>query len=315
VTIERRKITNRDLWLEWRRANLNASEIAACFGLHPFMTLAQLVAAKRGMEGLGPDPESALIRRGNALEDDARDEVEKLHPQWDIVKNNDYFVDIDHRLGATPDFLCVDRNRERFGVLQTKVVASPIFKREWQHDTPPYYAILQTAQEMMLSNAAWGAIAPLVVGDFSFEVPQVYLIERHEGAEARIIDTAREFWRAFNAGEQPTIDYGRDEKLIQLMFPTAIAGAVVDLSTDNRVRELLEMRELLRATRNDVDKRLETIETEIKAKIADAEIAIVDGWKVSLKQQTRKAHWTKETSFRVLRASRIVAKEGINADT
>ena len=315
MPIERRKITDRNQWLQWRRSNLNASEIAACFGLHPFLTFAQLVAQKHGVEGLGPDPESALIRRGNALEDDARDEVEKLHPQWEIVKNNDYFIDAEHRLGATPDFLCVDPDRRGFGVLQTKVVANPIFRREWQDDTPPYYAILQTATEMLLADAAWGAIAPLVIGDFSFEVPQVYVIERHPDAEHRLLDAAANFWRKFDADELPTIDYDRDQKLIALLYPAEVPGKVVDLSTDNRVRKLLETRELLRATKTDIEKRLEAAETEIKAKIADAEIAIVDGWKVTLKQQHRKAHWTKESTFRVLRANRIIAKEGINADT
>jgi predicted phage-related endonuclease len=315
MPIERRKINDRNEWLEWRRANLNASEIAACFGLHPYMSLAQLVAQKRGIEGLGPDPESALIRRGNALEDDARDEVEKLYPQWEITKNTDYFIALEHRLGATPDFLCLNPDRRGFGVLQTKVVANPIFRREWQHDTPPYYAILQTATEMLLSNAAWGAIAPLVVGDFSFEVPQVYFIERHVGAEDRVYDAAREFWRAFDAGEQPTIDYDRDQKLISLLYPAEVPGKVVDLSTDNRVRELLETRELLRATKDDIEHRLESAETEIKAKIKDAEAAIINGWKVTFRQQHRRAYQVAASTFRVLRASRIKAKEGINADT
>ena len=42
------------------------------------LTLAALVAGMRGGRGHGPDPESPLIVRGHALEDDAVDEIQKL---------------------------------------------------------------------------------------------------------------------------------------------------------------------------------------------------------------------------------------------
>src|SRR5215831_6523165 len=125
--IEQRRIISDEEWLAWRRDNLNASEVAACYGLHPHMTLAQLVALKRGIEGLGPDPEAVLIRRGHALEDDAADEVGRLQPTWVIEKAQDYYIDVEHRLACTPDFFVRDPDRSGHGVLQIKVVSRPIF--------------------------------------------------------------------------------------------------------------------------------------------------------------------------------------------
>src|SRR5262249_44204597 len=166
MAVEPRLIENRDTWLAWRRENLNASEIAACFGLHPYKTLAQLAAAKRGID-VGPDPDSAVIRRGQAFEDDAASEVGNLRPDWDIVKCVRYYGDTEHRLGATPDFFCVDPARPGHGVLQIKTVARPVFRDEWTDETPPYHVILQVTTEMLLTDAAWGAIGALVIGDYS----------------------------------------------------------------------------------------------------------------------------------------------------
>ena len=306
--IERRTITNRDEWLGWRKHNLGASEIPACFGVHPFKTLAELVAEKRGVQGLGPDPEDAMIRRGNALEDDAADEVAKLQTTWEISKNTSYFVDPELRLAATPDFVCIDPEREGFGCLQTKVVSPASFRRYWTEEDAPFYAVLQTETEIMLSGASWGAIAPLIVGDHIWDCPRIYPIPRIADAESRIIETAKKFWAAFDAGEEPTIDFERDEKLIALLYPNSAPGKIADLTQDNRIQELLAERELKRWALDDLKKEVAAIETEIKAKLGDAEIAIVQGWRLSLKTQHRKAYSVPASSFRVLRADRITEK-------
>lgn len=302
AAIEIRPITDRATWLDWRRQNVNASEIAACFGLHPYLTLAQLVALKRGLD-VGPNPDNALLRRGNALEDDAADEVRKQRPSWNITKCNNYYVDHKHRTGSTPDFIAIDPARDGFAVVQIKIVAEPVYRRDYQHGTPPYHVILQTAAEMLVTDAAWGAIAALEIGDYSFNL-HLFPIERHRDAEARLIAAVTEFWRAFDADEQPIIDYERDGKLIALLYPAEVPGKIADLSGDNSIVQLLETREVLRETAADISKRLEATETEIKSKLRDAEAAIVPGWRLSFKVQRRKSYEVAATSFRVLRCAR-----------
>jgi predicted phage-related endonuclease len=314
MNVERREIRDRAEWLAWRRENLGASEIASCFGLNPFKTLAKLVAQKRGIEG-ADDPESVMLRRGIALEDDAADEVAKLKPDWEIVKNRTYFVDRELRLAATPDFICIDpaRNdpaREDFGVLQIKVVSPASFRKHWSEHDAPFYAVLQTEMEMLMSGASWGAVAPLIVGDYVFEVPQIYDVPRVASAEQRVVEAAKKFWAAFDAGEDPTIDYERDEKLIALLYPRSISGKIIDLTGDNRIKDLLTEREGLLWTIGDANKKRETIETEIKAKMGDAEIGVVDGWRLTLKEV--KATVVKEylrKAYRQIRATRITDKE------
>ena len=293
-------------WTEERPALLNASDIACCFGLHEHKTLAQLVLAKRGVAGLDPDPDSALIRRGHALEDDAIDAIAKLRPTWRISRNENHYVDRAHRLAAIPDALVEDPARPGVGSLQIKVVASSIFKRKWAEESPPLGYLLQLAQEMMLiPDCTWGAIGALVIGEFSFDA-HVYPVERNRGAETKLRTAAAEFWAAFDRGDQPAIDFERDGALIALMFPAEVPGKIVDLSTDNAIRDLLERRESLRDAAKEIDGRLKSYEAEIKAKIGDAEAALVPGWRLTLKTQNRSAYEVKATSFRVLRATRTV---------
>ena len=102
--VDRIPITSREQWLELRKANVTASTVGALFGVHPWQTIAGLHAEKCGMELPGPDPESAVIRRGNALETVVAAEVAKQQPEWRIRKNDLYLRDVHARIGATPDF-------------------------------------------------------------------------------------------------------------------------------------------------------------------------------------------------------------------
>lgn len=285
-----------------RNEDVTASDIAAVVGLHPYKTLGQLHAEKSGLDVGSVDPESVVIRRGKALERVVADEVAKAHPNWKISKANEYLRMPKLRLGAHPDFYVTDENGS-FGVLQTKTVASSVFRRNWSEDTPPFWISLQTATEMMLADADFGVIAALVIGDFTFDL-MTYDVPRHAAAEKRIRDAAEKFWQHVATGVQPAIDYERDGPLLSVLFPRETKGKVLDLRSDNRIVELLEERERLRGYLDVTKDQLECVETEIKSKLTDAEAADVRGWRVTFKEQHRKEFTVKATSFRVLRCAR-----------
>jgi predicted phage-related endonuclease len=88
------------------------------------------------------------------------------------------------------------------------------------------------------------------------------------------------------------------------MYPHHVEGKAIDLRHDNRMPELLAARDALaeRIRESEADK--DVIENEIKSKIGDAETAIVPGWRVSLREQHRKEHTVRASSFRVLRTAK-----------
>jgi predicted phage-related endonuclease len=305
--IERIPILSREQWLALRKPDVTASVVGALFGCHPWQTIAGLHAEKCGMELPGPDPESSVLRRGNALEMVVAAEVAKLQPEWLITKATEYLRDPHVRFGATPDFW-IDGDPRGRGCLQTKTIGSWKFKKEWRGEeddepTPPLWIILQNATEMMLADAAFGAIGVLVIGDYTFET-HVIEVPRHKPSEHRIRVAVKCFWDALDAGQVPTIDPERDGELVKLMYPHEVEGKVIDLRGDNRMVELCEIRERHGAIMKTAEAAKKTAEVEMRTKLGDAELAIVPGWNVSLRTTHREERVQPATSFRVLRTTR-----------
>lgn len=298
MPIERRTIVSRDEWLAWRKKDITASSVAALFDLHPYTTALSLYSRLRGAD-IPEQVETEVMRRGTALEPIVAEEVRRLRPEWQIEKATEYVRDTDLKLGCTPDFWFTNGKR---GVLQAKTVGAQAFQRHWQ-DGPPFWIVLQTATEMMLENAERGAVGALIIGEYTFDT-QVYEIERHTAAEKRIVDAVSEFWDRVAKSNPPTIDYGRDATLINLLYPHQIEGKVLDLRGDNYLPALLAQRERVVASMavHDVEKKV--IEAEIKAKMQDAECILCDDWTITWKVVNRRDYTVKPTTYRRLRAKR-----------
>jgi hypothetical protein len=205
-------------------------------------------------------------------------------------------------MGATPDFFVHDPERKGLGILQAKIVASLQFRNHksgWTDEQPPLWVSLQVTQEMLLSQASWGLVAALIVGDYRYEL-KTYPVDRHAGAERRIVEAVREFWRAVDAGEEPKVDYERDGALLAVLYPREVPGKMIDLRGDNEILTLLDDLEMFDAAVKLNEAEVEKRRNALKAKLGDAESALVRGWRLTLKQQTVKEHVRKEHSFRRL---------------
>lgn len=297
-----RPIIDEAEWLSWRDLDVTAHNVGALFGVHDYETAAGLYWQKRGIKM--PRPDSSVLRRGQWLEPSFPRALRDLRPDWQVVKANEYWRDSAARIGATPDFYIEGDARGR-GILQAKTTEADVFDRLWTEATPPAWIALQIATEMMLTGAAWGVIGCLVLGYRRCDL-QLYEVPRHAAAEKKIRDAVAAFWRNVDEGVEPTLDYSRDAALLSIIYPREQPGKVADLRGDNRLPELLEQRDRLLAELADGEKLRKAIDAEIKAKIGDAERALVNGWNVTLKLQERKAYTVKETAFRTLRAKREV---------
>jgi predicted phage-related endonuclease len=306
--IERIPITSREQWLGLRRNDVTASVVGALFGVHPWQTIAGLHAEKCGLELPGPNPESSVVRRGNDLEDFIGAKVAKLRPEWNVVKNTEYLRDPHARLGCTPDFV-IQGDPRGPGVLQTKTVNPRAFAKKWlgeddDEPTPPLWIVLQNLTEMMLADAAFGAVAVLVVGDFAWDT-YIAEIPRHKATEHKLRVAVKQFWDAVAAGVVPALDFSRDGDLVALLYPREVEGSIIDLKRDNRAAFLVEERERQAAIIREAEAAKVEAETELKDKIGDFEAALIHGWRVSLKTAHRKERLQAATSFRVLRTQRL----------
>jgi hypothetical protein len=309
--MERWPVHDRDEWLARRRANVNASEVGALFGAHPYITLLELYCDKANIaERDGPT--DGVLYRGQIFEPAVAEAVAKDRPDWKISKATDYLVDPDNRIGATPDYIVECPNRGR-GVLQTKTVGTlPAQIAHWgveaaecwaEEATPPLWVQLQTLQEMLLEDVQWGAVGALLLDPNNPRIA-IQTFDRHADAEARLLNGVGKFWAGVRDGVMPNVDYARDAHVINALYP-ADDGSEIDLSGDNYLPPLLARRKQLVDLRGPVEKELSTINTEIAAKMGAATTARLDGWKLTRKLQHRKP--TPASSFRVLRVREIAA--------
>jgi predicted phage-related endonuclease len=300
MTVERLTFKDRDEWLALRKTDVTASTVAALFGLHPYETALGLYAAKTGVAM--PDIDSKVLRRGRLLEGAVAEAVREERPNWSVTKANEYLRDPKIRLGATPDFYIYDADNRR-GVLQTKTVAPNAFRSSWTEETPPTWIALQTATEMLLDDADFGVIAALVVDGWNFDL-HIYDVPRNAGAEVRIRDAVAKFWDDVAAGVPPKTDHARDDRLLQIIYPRQVPGKEIDLRGDNHVLTLLDEREAAMEKIKTAEAIKTAAETELREKIGDAEIAIVRGWRISLKEVVVKEHVRKASSSRRFFVSR-----------
>jgi predicted phage-related endonuclease len=185
--------------------------------------------------------------------------------------------------------------------MQLKAVSRPTFERDWADEQVPLGYVLQTLAEGMLLDAGRSIVAALVIDTYSAELV-LRDVPRHAQAEARIREVARDFWSMIARGEQPAPDYTRDGEVIARIHH-AEPGKTIDLSGDNRIGEVLEQRELHRLLAKHASEAVDTLDNEIKAKLGDAEIGVLPGWKVTWKEEQRKGYTVAPSTRRPLKVT------------
>jgi predicted phage-related endonuclease len=303
--IQRIKISDRESWLTLRKQDVTASVVGCLFGAHPHQTVFGLAAEKTGVEF--PDEDTTAMRRGRLLEGAVAQAFLEENPGWRVKKADVYLRHTQLRLGATPDFFASDPQGRRV-TLQAKTIAPNEFRKRWTPETPPLWISLQCLVESMLDNSDLGMVAALIVDGWHFEL-HTYEVPRHPAAEKRIKAAVEKFWADVAAGREPAVDYERDGPLLDMIFPREVKDKVIDLRGDNMLPELLAQHEDNRAAIKRLKDQQEKIETEVKTKLRDGEAALVDGFKVTWREQHRKEYVVAAKSYRVLRITEQKDKE------
>src|SRR4029079_2374528 len=117
--IDRHEVRTREEWLIRRTTDLTASDIGAVMGVNDNKTCAKVWAEKTGL--ISPDPQSDFLMFRECQEGAILRWLRRYgRPSWEIVEAETYWRDPDIRLGATPDAMAIDPEREGIGVVQMK---------------------------------------------------------------------------------------------------------------------------------------------------------------------------------------------------
>jgi hypothetical protein len=260
----------------------------------------RLYMEKAGVEFSEQD--NPVMRRGRLLEPAVGLAVADERPDWTVRPAKEFFCDNERRIAATPDFF-IEGDPRGLGILQAKSAAPSVFQRDWSAGTEvPFWITLQALTEMLLTDAAFGAVAVLCVDPFDLTC-SIHELTRHPAAEAKIIAAVKQFWDDVEHGREPQPDYGKDAALISILAPRESSpDKTIDLSGHNELPEMLAERALLHARIRMDEARCKEIETEIKFLMRDAAVVIgLPDWKITWKTGTRQGYAVETKELRTLR--------------
>lgn len=268
-------MTDRDEWLEWRRAGIGASDVAGILGISPWESPYSVWANKVGLVP-GKDITEAM-ELGLAMEGTiarlfhqrtglyvASEQAMCEHPDKPWAR-----ASLDGRVYETPNW---ERGGE-LGNLESKTTSDSPAK--WEQEIPAYYAA-QVQWQMWVTGAThtWVACMHASFG-LAF---RVYEVERDEADIAFIVPRVEAFWNDHvQAGVPPETDAtaATTETLKQL---AADPGAVVDLSEH---ADLFAALHRAKADAKLAGDRVVALENTIKARMGECTEALVNGDRVA----------------------------------
>jgi predicted phage-related endonuclease len=316
LTIQRFPIADRQQWLGLRKNDVTGSEVGALFDLHRYLTPAKLYALKSGAM-VEEEKADGVMSRGVKLESFVASEVAAKHPEWQVAKATNYYRDVEHRIGGTPDYVMYDKESDHVGkgILEIKTVGRSDFIRIWRGGDPEGeiipepWQLLQLTTYMYLTGAAFGKVAVLPVGEWEPMEVHVVDVKRNEGAIEQIIDRVDLFWNDIDEGIVPGFNYEKDMDVIKAMYANVKEGPTLNYRGDEEFRDTVALYAKYAEEEKHAKERKEVMAAKIRASMGEREFAVTDGWDISLKEQHRKEYVAKATSFRVLRTKQHNASQ------
>lgn len=294
-------VLDRPAWLEFRRAHIGASDVAAVLGISPWSSPWSLWASKVGL--LGEEDENEVMEAGRWLELSIapwfthRTGLHVIGAQTVVEAADDPLA------SCTADGFVVDTPVSAIDdALGVKEIKTAGFGRPWDPIPAHYQAQAQWSMYVTGLQKVWFAV---LMG----RRLDVHELDRDDGEILFIKSRVDRFWSEHVATGTPPPTDGHDATLraIAEVYPTHTP----DLSV-----ELDELVDVLEQWREAKDARLaaEKLEKEakaaIQAELADAEEGTVAGERVvSYRAQTRKSYTVAEATFRVLRETKSTKKE------
>lgn len=283
-------LANEEHWHSLRAADITSTDIAALFDCSPYITRFELWHRKR--DGVAGEFEpTERMRWGNRLESAIADGVAEesgslVRPMKDYRRLPDLRLgsSFDYQIIAVDDEAPADWPRDAAagnnpGILEIKNVDGLQFRDGWIIDDgegnkdieAPLHIELQVQHQMLVSGYRWAVIAALVGGN---EVKLIYR-KADEQVHRAILKRAAQFWTSIDAGDEPAPDFARDLDTIQRLYGIAEPGKLVDLTSDQRVAELVEQHYELGQVIRDQQKDREALKAELLTLIGDAEKVLV----------------------------------------
>lgn len=264
----------REQWLEFRSGNINSTDVAALFGLSPYVTEFELWHRLRGAATIELEMNERM-KWGTRLETAIAHGIAE-DMGLEIAPKKEYIDLPDHRLGSSFDFQ-IGNN----GLLEIKNVDSLAYRDKWIDDgvnlEAPEHIELQIQHQLLVSGMEYALIGALVGGN------RVVLIRRERDEEiiSEIKIKAAKFWDSIDRGAEPAYDFKRDAEFIIKLNQFVNQGEVLDATEDQHLKNLALSYRTAAAEAKRAEENKQAIKAEILTLIGGAEKTHGNGFKIS----------------------------------
>lgn len=271
MTISREVIpyTTREAWLAERAQDITSTDVAALFGVSPYLTRFELWHRKHGTPEAAPADidDVERVRWGQRLQDaiakGAADDRE-----WRYWPRNEYVRLEGLRIGSSFDYMASVLNKDDglrdFALLECKNVDSLAFREGWEETEfgleAPAHIELQVQHQLLVSGLRKAYIAALVGGN------RLVILERDydEQVGQRILEECATFW----SRPCPEPDFRQDAELIRRLY--AYRGDGPEVDADARMAQLMDEADQFNRMRSVAGDEYEARIAEIRTLIGDA---------------------------------------------
>jgi len=285
--LEKHVPKDRDEWLSLRLRDVTSTEVAALFGLSPYITLFELWHwKKQGV--IPPFEENERMRWGKRLEPAIAAQFAEDHG-WKIRPKNEYIRHTGLRMGASFDFAIVegiagtDIPGRDIGFLEIKNVDYMVFKNEWianddgTYEAPPHIELQVQQQFALEPNLSEAYIGVLVGGNTPYKLPRAPNPTIIEKIRAKVA----EFWISIEENRPPPPDFKRDARFIASLYSHSEPGSVLEAADDVELATLAEGYRYAGEQEKAAKLMKDTAKAQILMRIKDAEKALGRGFTIS----------------------------------
>ncbi len=271
--------TTREAWLAERAKDITSTDVAALFGVSPYLTRWELWHRKVAGD-VEPDDIGAVerVQWGKRLEYAIACGAAEERG-FCFLPMDEYIRIPAERIGASFDFVITDGDDParpiRRAILECKNVDSLAFRNGWAETEfgleAPAHIELQVQHQMLVSGIHKCYIAALVGGN------RLVILERDY--DPAVGDAILRECAAFWTSGEPVPDFHRDADLIRRLSVSSVVGKTIE--ADDRIARLLaeydEQRRIEAVARDEKEAR----QAEILTLIGDADKVLADGYRLS----------------------------------
>jgi putative phage-type endonuclease len=268
-------------WLELRSKNINSTDVAALFGISPYLTKFELWHRKKRGDVVELE-ENKRMKWGSVLQDTIAAQIAK-DQGWNIRRMDEYIFDKLLRVGSSFDFH-IDRTveNENPGLLEIKNVDGLIFRDQWTVDDNgniqgPLHIELQVQHQLLVSGREYAYIGALVGGN---DEKLIYR-KRDKAVISAIRVAVCDFWDSIDANTPPEPNFTEDAAFISKLYGYAEPNKVLDVRGDEKFFTMMEKyRELGEEIKSKQESR-DAIKAELLTIVGDAEKVTGDSFTIS----------------------------------